>query len=267
MMQRSSSPDYADIHNHLLPAVDDGAGSLDESLRHLHAMAACGVTRLAFSSHLHGWIAYEHGALARRLDDLEAAYDRVRAACAERDDVPADLVFGQEILVSDPETARRLFDEPRVGFRGTDYALIEFGFHLPDDPLGVIRAVRASGRRPIIAHPERYNRDGTPADADEILAWRAEGALLQANAGSLLGRHGDGLAEHAWRLLARGAFDLIASDHHGDARPDSPDRVAARLADRGAQHLVEPLLCENPRRILGNRGTRRVEPWSPQAVA
>lgn len=266
MTNRSAAPDYADVHNHLLPAVDDGAGTMEESLRHLRAMADAGVSRLAFSSHLHGWVIHEEGGLDRRIRELEDAYGRVCRACRGREGIPR-LVFGQEVLVADVETADRLFADPRVGYRGTDYALIEFGFQLPDDPVAVIRTVRRHGRRPIIAHPERYNRDGTLASIDEIVAWKAEGVLLQANVGSLLGRHGAGLANHAWEMLGRGLFDIVGTDHHGDARPDTPDHVAAALRERGAGHLVRRLLSENPQRILGNRDTRRVEPWSPQAVA
>ena len=265
-MKRPATSEYADIHNHLLPAVDDGARTMDESLRHLRAMRAAGVSRLAFSSHLHGWIVHQDGEMDRRMRELEAAYDRICRTCDGRGDVP-DLVFGQEILVPDADIARRLFADSRVGYRGTDYALIEFGFQLPDDPLAVVHTVTESGRRPIVAHPERYNRDGGLARIDEVRSWKDAGALLQCNAGSLLGRHGEGLEAHAWEMMTRGLFDLIASDHHGDDRPDSPEKVADRLRERGAGHLVRPLLWENPQRILGNRGTRRIEPWSPQAVA
>lgn len=266
MKNRSAAPEYVDIHNHLLPAVDDGAGSLAESLRHLRAMADAGVSRLAVSSHLHGWVVREDDGLDRRMRELEAAFRRVRRACHGREGFPR-LVFGQEILVADVDTADAVFADPRVGYRGTDYALIEFGFQLPDDPVAIIRAVKRHGRRPIVAHPERYTRDDTLAAIDEIAGWAVEGALLQVNAGSLLGRHGEGMAEHAWELLGRGLCDIIGTDHHGDSRPDLPDQVDAKLHERGAGHLARRLLCENPHRILRNRDTRRVEPWSPQAVA
>ena len=56
----------ADIHNHLVPGVDDGSRNLDESIRNLRELRSQGVTQLATSSHLNGWLVYEN-ALAHLL--------------------------------------------------------------------------------------------------------------------------------------------------------------------------------------------------------
>src|SRR5690606_41000641 len=98
---------------------------------------------------------------------LEAAYHELVTACAGRTDVP-QLQFGQEILVPDPGTAEAAFAAARLGIGGTRYALIEFGFDLGDDPPGVVSAARAAGRHPIVAHPERYRRNGSPVGIEEI---------------------------------------------------------------------------------------------------
>lgn len=259
--------DLADIHNHLVPAVDDGARSLDESLRHLGAMAAAGVTRLAVSPHLDARLVHEPGALHERLERLADAFHDLLRACAGRHDVPA-LVFGQEILVPDPDTARSAFAaDPRVGIAGTRYALIEFGFDLGEDPAGVVRATVAAGRRPIVAHPERYRRDGGGVAVEEVRRWKEAGALLQVNGGSILGDYGEGIRELAFRLLAEGLVDLIASDSHGDARPASPAAVGETLADRGFLDVARLLLSENPQRILADRDTVPVAAALPPAAA
>lgn len=265
-MDGSAARDFADIHNHLVPAVDDGCRTMAESLRHLTALAKGGVTRLAVSPHLHGSVLAEPDGLDRRLDELEAGFRRLRDVCRTRPDLPSPL-FGQEVLVSDAETAERVFADPRVGFEGTDYALIEFGFYIEGDPAEVVRAVRAAGRRPIIAHPERYNREGGPIGLDEFARWKAEGALLQVNAGSILERHGAGIAELTWAMLEAGLPDLFGTDHHGDSRPDAPLKVERALRGRGAGEQAAVLLSENPQRILDGRDTVAVAPWTPSAAA
>lgn len=262
---RRDPPEYADIHNHLLPGVDDGVDSMDEAIRHLRAMTGAGVTRLAVSSHLHGWIVHE-GRLASRLDEIEAAFRSVKRACENRDDVP-ELVLGQEILLHDAEIARRVFQNRRVGFEGTDYALIEFGFHIEGDPLEVIRATQTAGRRAIIAHPERYNRDGGLVTIAEIRRWKEVGALLQINGDSILNGYGEGIRDLAWRIIDEGLADLIASDHHGDDRMVSPARVAEKMVERGSAKLVRPLLADNPHRILRNDSTRRITESAREAAA
>src|SRR5690606_41557125 len=100
-------------------------------------------------------LVHEDCALEASLHRLAAAFRDLRASAAARAPLPT-LVFGQEILVPDPDTARRLFQHPGLGIDRTSYALIEFGFDLGEDPPGVVRAVIDAGRKPIVAHPERY---------------------------------------------------------------------------------------------------------------
>lgn len=243
------TPVLVDLHNHLVPAVDDGAQSLDESLHHLAQLRAEGVTRLSVSPHLFGWLTDEVGALAARLDVLERAFAELQAACATRADVP-ELFFGQEILCPSPEIARRVFTEPRAGYRGTSYALVEFGFDLQADPTRVVEAVLAAGRRIIISHPERYRRNRTNVHIEELRNWKAAGARLQVNAGSLLGDYGGGVETLAWQALTEGLADLVATDHHADSRVVSLRAAVDEIERRGGGDVARLLTSENSGRVL-----------------
>jgi protein-tyrosine phosphatase len=238
-----------DIHNHLVPAVDDGAQSLDEALHHLAALRAEGVTHLSVSPHLFGWLTDEAGALGKRLDLLESAFDFLEAACATRTDVPA-LFFGQEILCPTPDIARRVFQEPRAGYRGTAYALVEFGFNLVGDPTLVVAEVLAAGRKIIISHPERYRRERVNVHIDELRGWKRAGARLQVNAGSLLGDYGAAIETLAWQVLSEGLADIIATDHHADSRVVSLRQAFEEVARRGGDDVARILISDNPARVL-----------------
>ena len=72
-MTKALPPAITDIHNHLLPAVDDGAQSLEESIRHLRILHGEGVQQLAVSPHLFGWLTDEGGFL-QRYQELERAF-------------------------------------------------------------------------------------------------------------------------------------------------------------------------------------------------
>ncbi|HEY0303760.1 MAG TPA: CpsB/CapC family capsule biosynthesis tyrosine phosphatase [Longimicrobiales bacterium] len=244
--------ELTDIHNHLVPAVDDGAQSLDEALHHLVALRAEGVTRLSVSPHLFGWLTDEEGALGKRLDLLERAFEALRATCARRSDVP-ELYFGQEILCPSPEIAGQVFLDRRPGYRDTDYALVEFGFDLRGDPGIVVETVVDAGRRIIVSHPERYRRDRLNVHIDELRGWKQAGALLQVNAGSLLGDYGSAIANLAWAALEEGLADLIATDHHADSRVVSLRAAAEEVARRGGDDVARLLASENPTRVLRNQ--------------
>jgi protein-tyrosine phosphatase len=248
-----------DIHNHLLPAVDDGAQSFAEAVLHLRALRAEGVTILSVSPHLFGWLTDHAGALEQRMDALESAFDELYAALAGRDDVPA-LFFGQEILCPTPAIARRVFAGPRPGYRGTSYALVEFGFDLQGDPTGVVRAVLDAGRRIIISHPERYRRDRVNVHIDELRGWKQAGALLQVNAGSLLGDYGPNIHRLGWQLVEEGLADVVATDHHADSRVVSPRAAFDEIVARGSARIAQLLMGENTTRVLRNEDLMMVPP-------
>lgn len=256
-----------DLHNHLIPGVDDGCRTTAESLEYLRAFAEDGVRRMAVSPHLDARLVHDQGALYQRLDRLEEAFHKLVESCreSERDTAPGapplpELTFSQEILVPDVETAELVFLEPRVGISGTNYTTIEFGFELPEDPAAVVRATIDAGRRPIVVHPERYRREREPVPIEEITSWKEEGALLQVNGGSLLESYGPKIAGLAWELLAQGLADLLSTDHHGAYRPIAPIAIMRKLERRGAREQAKLLFNENPGRILDDAETLNVPP-------
>ena len=248
-----------DIHNHLLPGVDDGAKTPDESLFHLRAFHRDGVSRTAVSPHLFGWLT-ERNKLDARLDLLEAAFDELNVFVAGRTDVP-QLHFSQEILCPTPAIARAVFRTGRPGVRDTDYALVEFGFDLRGDCTDIIRAVMSCGKRIIVSHPERFRRDGEPVTVEEITSWKQAGAALQVNGGSLIGHYGPAIEATAWRLLRAGAADLISSDHHADHRPLSPKQIFDTIVKRGGAEQARLLMSENTQRVLDGRDLAPVPGW------
>jgi tyrosine-protein phosphatase YwqE len=94
---------------------------------------------------------------------------------------------------------------------------------------------------PVIAHPERTEAVlDRPALADELAE---RGWLLQVNATSLLGRHGDDAADVGWDLLERGVARLVASDGHRPTRPpylgEAYELATRRLGDERALQLFD----------------------------
>jgi protein-tyrosine phosphatase len=232
-----------DIHNHLLPDVDDGCRTLDETLRHLKSFRSQGVVGLAFSPHL----------LVPLLDDDEvdailelhrARFEEVERAAGDDDAYPR-LHGGQEILARTGDEIERVVHRTDVGIAGGDALLVELGFSPGFDGESVIRRVRAEGRRVVIAHPERYawgDRDPV-ATADR---WRELGAVLQVNGGSLAGLYTERAADLAVRFLENGLIDMVCSDHHGDFRVHDPSEVAEVVEAMAGPDAVDALMGAGP---------------------
>ena len=238
---------YCDLHNHLLPGVDDGSESLDETLHFLRRFRAQGVRTLVFTPHL---LASELDAdgVSDVLDLHRRVFEEVVRA-VDGDSAYPELHRGQEILARRPEDLDRVFTHAEVGLAGSDVLLVEFGFSPPFDPEGVIRRVLGEGRRILVAHPERYRLPDEDPVA-RIAGWREMGALLQVNGGSLLGGYTEQAAETAEALLDEGLVDIVASDHHGHFRTHDPEPTARAISNRAGERARERLLGRAPGELV-----------------
>jgi protein-tyrosine phosphatase len=238
-----------DLHNHLVPGVDDGAATVAESLEALRVLRSEGVVRLVTTPHILLPRLDTDAAVERELDRQRRAFDTLRVAAAARDDVPA-FALGQEIWAPDAEQAARIARHPTLGLGATGYLLIEFGFDLRGDHADVVAAVLDGGHRVIVAHPERYAYRPEHDPIETMQRWRELGALLQVNVGSFGGHYVAGRPrseELAWQMVELGLADLLATDHHGPRRTGvSPAEAYDALVERGFASEAHRLMELNP---------------------
>ncbi len=253
-----------DLHNHLLPGVDDGAADDAGSRVGLAAFADAGVVRACVTPHVTGSLTGEPAALERRLAELDRAWEQlIRVATADHPGLK--LLRAAEVMLSVPEVD---LSDPRLRIGGGRYALVEFPFLMvPPRSAEALARLAERGWLPVLAHPERYaGLDGRLGLAGE---WKAAGAVLQVNGPSLLGAYGADIRARAEALLAQGLVDYVASDYHSRGRPLIPQYVR-RLAESAAEEQVTLLTQTNPARIadgqvpipVGPVSLRRQRLWS-----
>jgi protein-tyrosine phosphatase len=209
---------FVDCHSHVVPSGDDGARTIADGAALCREAARHG-TRILFATP-HVW---PHLTLPpEREREIRAAYAQV----AER--AVLELRLGFE-LTPDPRLLRE--DPARYVLEGTEFVLMEVPFAgSPDTLFALAEHTEKAGLRPLIAHPERTEAVLTdPRVADELAA---RGWLLQVNASSILGAHGEAIAEEGWRLVESGAAALVASDGHRPTRPPHLDLAYAAARDR-----------------------------------
>jgi protein-tyrosine phosphatase len=237
-----------DLHSHLVPGVDDGARTLDESMEGIGRMVESGVERIVTTPHFDASLCRDEKRFAARIEEIDDGFARLRQAVAEaHPDV--ELGRGQEVLLDDPFPD---LSDPRLRLDGTRFVLVEWPrLSIPPSTPEVIQRIRSDGWVPIIAHPERY-RD-ILANFGIVSAWRRAGACLQMNHGSLVGRYGRGPQAAAMHLLEGGWVDLLSSDFHG--RPHLSiflAEIREWLTSRGHDEVFEILTRVNPGRVLGD---------------
>lgn len=246
------TPLFTDLHSHLVPGVDDGSASVEESLDSLAALRAEGVGALVTTPHLLLPRLPTDADMAEELAVHRTAFDELAATVRARDDLPA-IALGQEIWAPDAYQIRRVLRRTDVGLGGGHYLLVEFGFDLQGTHEDVVREVVAGGRGIVVAHPERYRYLPGIEPVEQMRRWRELGALLQVNAGSFNGyyAHSNPGAQYlSWKMVEQGLVDLISTDHHGIRRAGvSLLEAFEALARRGEQELAERALARAPDRV------------------
>ena len=128
-------------------------------------------------------------------------------------------------------------DMARYELEGTGCVLVEVPFTGgPDVLFRVGEHIESSGFRPVIGHPERTETVLDDPGVAKELAGR--GWALQVNGTSLLGLHGPGPEELAWRFLENGEASLVASDGHRATRPPHLDEAYAAAVARLGEDAI-----------------------------
>ena len=189
-----------DIHSHILPGLDDGSKSLEESVAMLRQAAAAGTTDIVASPHANQDYAFDPLVVAQKIGELQAAAGetpRIHYGC--------DF----HLTLENIEDALRSPGNYSINHRG--YLLVEFSdFLIPKTTGQIFARMMQAGLRPIVTHPERNQL--LQRRLPELEAWVAQGAHLQVTAQSLLGRFGKTAKKCAHELMGRGLVHFLASD-------------------------------------------------------
>jgi len=243
------APSLTELHCHLVPAVDDGARSLEDAIDWLRAFRGQGIDRVVTTPHLSA--SHARGRWRARIEERYAA---LAEAAGSIDGLELSLSF--EIRIDEPEAD---LSDRGLGLGG-GALLVEFPqLMLPAFPDRMLESVADQGWRPVLAHPERYT--GIGGAYSWIPRLREAGVLMCVNAGSPWGEHGPEAERVARRMLAEGHVDCLASDHHGrEARSTSLREVHDRLAKAGHAKSAELLTAGNPAAILAGADCASVPP-------
>jgi protein-tyrosine phosphatase len=239
-----------DLHAHLLPGLDDGAQTLEDSRAIGRAAVAEGVEAIAATPH----VRHDYPTTA---EQMEAGVSALRADF-EREGISVQVLHGGEIDLEilagfDHETLAR-FTYAQTG----RYLLLEFPY--TGWPLGLdqrVFALRAAGITPVLAHPERNGEvQSVPERLEDLVRL---GAVIQVTAASLDGRLGKSSRDAGLRLLELGLVDVLASDAHTPSVREAGLAAAVEaLGDEGlARHLTE----NAPRAIVAGDELPRCPPY------
>ncbi len=211
---KSSLPDgflagACDMHSHLLPGVDDGFKSFEDSMEGLAKLKAKGFVKAKMTPH------FMKDYPENTRETIEQKYQDFLQKAG--DDLPMELTLGGEYMLDSHFLNR--FEE---GFLTLDkmqsLVLCETSYMMMD-PMAkdMLYKVMLKGYQPVIAHPERYMYATKPM----YKRWKDREYLFQLNLFSLSGVYGKPAEEKARMILKEGLYDYVGTDLHRVANLES----------------------------------------------
>ena len=225
-----------DIHCHILPGLDDGPATMEESLRMAENAISEGITHIVATPHCS--------------DEFEFHYDRVLELRNELQSAVGsklEIATGCDFHLSPENLAALRFDASPFCINRKSYLLVEFNeFAIPSLMDQTLHDLRLRGLYPVVTHPER-NRI-LCAHPERVVEWIRLGCCVQITAGALLGSFGSTAKETAWSWIERGMVQIVASDGHNTTRrPLALKHTFSLVAEKFGREIADVLFVKNPR--------------------
>ena len=239
-----------DLHCHMLPMIDDGPKTLEESIAMARIAVKDGIKILACTPHIYQGV---YNNTAEKIKEATKDFQKV----LDEAHIPLTLVYA-----SDTHIHPDLIAEIKLGhvptFNGGRYLLLEPTHHIA--PIGfeyyVVKMLE-EGFVPIITHPERLTYIEKFYDVMTRLV--EKGAWMQITASSFSGRFGVLAKRYAYRFLVDGKIAILATDAHSiKHRPPILSEALAIATHVLGQDEAERLVLGRPSAILNNTDPKEV---------
>ena len=193
-----------DLHSHLIPGIDDGSKSLEDSISMLKRFSDLGFKKVITTPHIMS--DFYRNTPEIILSGLETVREAVK-----KEGIPIEIEAAAEYYLDFHLT--KLIEQNEILTFGDKHVLFELSFS--EEPPRIKETVFdffTSGYKPILAHVERY-----PFYIDQwetIEDYQRRGCLLQLNINSLSGQYGPAVKKMAEQLIDKDMIDVIGSDCH-----------------------------------------------------
>lgn len=199
------NPIKVELHSHLIPGIDDGVQTMEESIDVLRRFSQLGYDKVITTPHIMG-DGYKNGKF-----NILPALEEIRLKLKENH-IHIQIEAAAEYMVDDMLQSK--IDKRELLSFGDNYVLIEMPFTEPSPNFqDIVFSMRINGYNPVLAHPERYMYYGLNLSKLDAL-WETE-MLFQININSLIGYYSPQIQQTAEYLIDRKMVSMVGSDTHG----------------------------------------------------
>lgn len=192
---------YIDIHSHILPGIDDGAKTVDDTKLLLEEMKQLGFTKIITTPHT----------MNNVWDNTPNTIQNALTLVESQLNLPFEIKAASEYLLDDSVVEKAKKKELLT--LKENYILVELSYlNAPIQLYDFLYQLQLSGYNVVLAHPERYNHYHT--NKKEYAKLKKAGCLFQLNLLATVGYYGKNVAETADYLLKENLYDFVGSDLH-----------------------------------------------------
>lgn len=192
---------FVDIHSHILPGIDDGAKTVEESLELISEMKKLGFSKIIGTPHV-----YE-GVHNNTKESIETSFNKLKKL--KIDDI--EIEYASEYMI-DESLAEKARERSLLCVKD-NFVLVEMSYiSAPINLYNIIFNLKTNNYIPILAHPERYRYISN--NMDEYSRLKEHGCYFQINLLSTTGYYGPDIVKKAEILLANNMIDFVGSDIH-----------------------------------------------------
>jgi protein-tyrosine phosphatase len=206
---------HIDIHSHLLPGIDDGAQTIDDTIYLIKELNKIGISNFITTPHIFSgfWDNSKNSIETRAQDTI---------INLNKNNINYPIKAASEYLMDDHFVS--LFKKGEILTLKENYVLVEMSYiNAPIQLYDIIFDMQIAGYKPVLAHPERYQF--YHKNFNEYIKLKNAGCLFQINLLSVVGYYGNEVAETAEKLLNQGMIDFVGSDVHHKKHIESFDKV------------------------------------------
>lgn len=227
--------EIVDFHSHMLPEMDDGSSSAEQSLDMIRQSAEQGITGIVLTPHFYAHRDHPEHFLAKREQRMEQLQALLPASAPK-------LFLGAEVHYFEGMT--EMDELPLMKIRGTDCLLVEMPFRQWNSRMitDILEIQHRKNYTVILAHVERYIRAQKPYAMEALLS---DGVLFQANAEFFLKRFSRG---KALKMLEQGWIHLLGSDSHNTStRPPNLGSACSLITEKCGEGAIRHIMNRSVR--------------------
>ena len=234
-----------DFHTHILPNIDDGSKSIEETFNLIKEAKEAGFEGIICTSH------YMENYYETDRPEREVWINAIHENLKNKN-IEMNLYLGNEIYMSD-NIIKLLEDGKATTMNDTSYVLFELPLNVePMNLYDMVYEMQQYKIVPILAHPERYSFVQT--DPELIYDLIDKGVLMQANYGSIVGQYGKKAQMIVQKFLENNMIHMLGTDAHrqNTIYPKIPEILVELKSLIGEEKLNE-LTTINPELVINNK--------------